>query len=154
MALTLIRGGAQIETATPDEVVAILDERERQRARGVKWVEFAVPFGSFPLAPTSAPANTLTWGPPEGYTWSVKILSSTLGSAGTLTAYKASGAGQTSRLVGYNGTSQTPQVMYFASDQLHLQHGTALYLVASTTLTNYYLGAWEVIAEQAWKLMD
>jgi len=74
------------------------------------------------------------------------VVSSTLGSAGTLTAYKASQSGQTSRLVGYSGTSQVPQVLQFPSDTLILQHGTALYLVASTTLTNYYLGAWEAIA--------
>ena len=75
-------------------------------------------------------------------------------SAGTLTAYKASSTGQTARLVGYNSTSQAPQVMQYPSDTLMLQHGSALYLVASTTLTNYYIGGWQAIAEQQWKLMD
>ena len=154
MALTVIRGGAQFEHVTPAEVHSILDARERQRARGIKWVEYAIPFSSFPLAPAAAPANTITIGPEEGYTWSVRVISSTLGTAGTLTAYKASAAGQTTRLVGFNSTSQTAQVMQCPSDTLMLQHGTAVYLVASTTLTNYYLGAWQAIAEQQWKLMD
>ena len=147
MALTVIRGGAELEHVTIGEVTALLDARERQRARGIKWVEFAVPLNA-------SPANTLTTGPPEGFTWSVRVISSTLGSAGTLTAYKASSAGQTSRLVGFNSASQTAQVMQYPSDTLILQHGTAVYLVASTTLTNYYIGAWEAIAEQQWKLMD
>jgi len=143
----VLRGGTEFETVTPPEMNALLDARERQRARGIKWMEFAVPLNS-------SPANVLTVGPPEGFTWSVRVVSSTLGSAGTLTAYKASQAGQTSRLAGYGGTSQVPQVLQFPSDTLILQHGTALYLVASTTLTNYYIGAWEAIAEQQWKLMD
>ena len=143
----LIRGGTEIDALTSDELWAALDARERHRARGVKWVEFAQPLNA-------APASVLTTGPPEGFTWSVRIVSSTLGSAGTLTAYKASTTGQTSRLVGYNSTSQAPQVMYFPSDELMLQHGTNLYLVASTTLTNYYLGGWQAPAEQQWKLAD
>lgn len=143
----LIRGGETLELATVDEFRALLEQRERARARGVKWVEFAVPL-------TASPANVLTTGPEEGYTWSVRVVSSTLGSAGTLTAYKSSNAGQTSRLVGYGGTSQVPQVLQFPSDTCMLQHGTALYLVASTTLTNYYVGAWQAIAEQQWKLAD
>jgi hypothetical protein len=147
MALALIRGGAQIETATPAEIRELLDLRERERARGIKWVEFAVPL-------PAAPANTLLAGPEEGYTWSVRVISSTLGSAGTLAAYKASSTGQTTRLVGFNSTSQTAQVMQYPSDTLILQHGTGVYLVASTTLTNYYVGAWQAIAEQQWKLMD
>ena len=147
MALTVIRGGAQIEHVTPAEIRGILDARERQRARGIKWVEYAV-------AQPANTANVLTVGPEEGYTWSVRVISSTLGSAGTLTAYKASSSGQTSRLVGFNGTSQTAQAMQYPSDTLMLQHGTAVYLVASTSLTNYYLGGWQAIAEQQWKLMD
>ena len=147
MAEVVIRGGARFDTLTSDELWAALDKRERQRARGIKWVEFAIPLNA-------APANVLTVGPEEGYTWSVRVVSSTLGSAGTLTAYKASASGQTSRLVGFNGTSQTAQVMQYPSDTLMLQHGTAVYLVASTTLANYYIGAWQAIAEQQWKLMD
>lgn len=143
----LIRGGETLELATVDEFRALLEQRERARARGVKWVEFAVPLNA-------SPANVLTTGPEEGYTWSVRVVSTTLGSAGTLTAYKASTSGQTSRLIGYGGTSQAPQVLQFPSDTCMLQHGTALYLVASTTLTNYYLGAWQAIAEQQWKLAD
>jgi len=143
----VMRGGTVFESITLPELAGHLDDRERQRARGIKWVEFAVPLNA-------APASVLTVGPPEGYTWSVRVVSSTLGSAGTLTAYKASQSGQTSRLVGYAGTSQVPQVQQYPSDTCILQHGTALYLVASTTLTNYYLGAWEAIAEQQWKLMD
>ncbi len=154
MALQLIRGGGAVDIPSLDEYRDLLDQRERHRARGIKWVEFALPFSAFPAAPGSAPASVLTVGPPEGYTWSVRVVSSTLGSAGTLTAYKASSSGQTSRLVGFNSTSQTAQVMQYPSDTLMLQHGTAVYLVASTTLTNYYLGAWEAIAEQQWKLMD
>src|SRR5260370_1364207 len=77
-----------------------------------------------------------------------------LGSAGTLAVYKASAAGQTSRLVGFNSASQTLQLMFWAANQCFLNHGQALYLVASTTLTNYYIGAEEAIAEQAWKVFD
>jgi len=155
MARFEIRGGSTIESMTSAELWDLLDKRERERARGVKWVEFAVPLNA-------SPATQLTVGPPEGFSWAVRVVSSTLGSAGTLAAYKASdsyGAGasqsaQTSRLVGFNGTSQTAQVMQFPSDTLFLQHGTAVYLVASTTLTNYYIGGWQVIAEQQWKIAD
>ncbi len=152
--LTSIKGGAQLETITLNELDAFMSKRERDRARGVKWMDYAVPFPSFSLQPTTAPANTITIGPEEGYVWSVKILSTTLGSAGTLTVYKASAAGQTSRLVAFNSTSQTAQVAYWAANQCFLNHGQALYIVASTTLTNYYLGAEEAIAEQAWKVFD
>lgn len=147
MATTLIKGGASLETVTLAEFSTFMDARERDRARGVKWMEVAQPL---PLSP----ANVLTIGPDQGYVWSVKILSTTLGSAGTFTAYKASAAGQTSRLVGYNATSQTPQVMYWAANQLFLQTGDSLYIVASTTLTNYYIGAEQAISEQAWKVFD
>ena len=143
----LIRGGQSVDLVTLEEFRELMDARERQRARGVKWVEFAVPL-------PASPANTLTAGPPEGYMWSVRVISSTLGSAGTLTAYKASSSGQTSRLLAYNSASQAPQAMQFPSDTCMLQHGTAIYLVASTTLTNYYIGGWEAVAEQQWKLAD
>ena len=155
MARFEIRGGSTIESMTSAELWDLLDKRERERARGVKWVEYAVPLNA-------SPATQLTVGPPEGFVWAIRVVSSTLGSAGTLAAYKASdsyGAGasqaaQTSRLVGFNSTSQTAQVMQFPSDTLFLQHGTAVYLVASTTLTNYYLAGWAAIAEQQWKLAD
>jgi hypothetical protein len=154
VAVTLIKGGAQLETVTLAEFSAFMDKRERDRARGVKWVEFAVPFNGFPLAPASAPTSVLTEGPEEGYAWSVKILSTTLASAGTLLIYKASSSGQTSRLVGTQQTSQTGQVQYWAANQCFLQHGTALYLLATQGLTNYYIGAEQAIAEQAWKVFD
>ncbi len=154
MAQVKIVGGHTFEAVTVRELSDLLTTRERDRARGVKWMEYAVPFGSFSLQPSAAPANTITIGPEEGYVWSVKILSSTLGTAGTLTAYKASAAGQLSRLVGFNSVSQTAQVMYWAANQCFLNHGQALYIVASTTLTNYYIGAEEAIAEQAWKVFD
>lgn len=147
MATTLIRGGATLETVTLDEFREFMDRRERDRARGVKWMEVAAPLNG-------APASVLTAGPDEGYVWSVKILSSTLGSAGTMTVYKASSTGQTSRLVAFNGTSQTAQVAYWAANQCFLNHGQQLYVVASTSLTNYYLGAEEAVAEQAWKVFD
>ena len=147
MPVVTIAGGRTFEALSTREMIGILDDRERHRARGVKWMEFAQPL-------PATPANVLTVGPDEGYVWSVKILSSTLGTAGTLTAYKASSTGQTSRLVGYNSTSQAPQVMYWAANQLFLNHGQSLYIVASTTLTNYYIGAEEAIAEQAWKVFD
>jgi hypothetical protein len=147
VAVVTIQGGRTFEALNTREMISILDDRERHRARGVKWMELATPL-------PAGPANVLTAGPDEGYVWSVKILSSTLGSAGTLTAYKASSTGQTSRLVGYNSASQAPQVMYWAANQLFLNHGQALYIVASTTLTNYYIGAEEAIAEQAWKVFD
>jgi hypothetical protein len=151
---TLIRGGAELETVTLDEFGRFMDDRERARARGVKWVEFAVPFNGFPLEPAAAPVSTITVGPEEGYAWSVKLLSTTLASAGTLLIYKASSSGQTSRLVGNLTTSQTGQVQYWAANQCFLQHGTALYLLATQGLTNYYLGAEQAIAEQAWKVFD
>jgi len=149
-----IVGGHTFEAVTIHELSDLLTTRERDRARGVKWMEYAVPFSGFALQPAAAPASTLTAGPEEGYVWSVKILSATLGSAGTLAVYKASAAGQTSRLVGFNSASQTLQPMFWAANQCFLNHGQALYLVASTTLTNYYIGAEEAIAEQAWKVFD
>jgi hypothetical protein len=154
VALVTIQGGRTFEALSTREMYEILDERERQRARGVKWMEYAVPFSSFALQPATAPANTITIGPEEGYCWSVKICSATLGSAGTLTIYKASAAGQTSRLVAFNSASQTAQVAYWAANQCFLNHGQALYLVASTSLTNYYIGAEQAIAEQEWKIFD
>ena len=154
MAEVRIVGGHTFEAVTVRELSDLLITRERDRARGVKWMEYAVPFGSFSLQPSAAPATTITVGPEEGYVWSVKILSATLGSAGTLAVYKASAAGQTSRLVGFNSASQTLQPVFWAANQCFLNHGQSLYLVASTTLTNYYLGAEEAVAEQAWKVFD
>ena len=147
MATFQVRGGSTIESMTSAELWDLLDKRERERARGVKWVEFAVPLNA-------TPANTLTVGPDEGWIWSVRCVSSTLASAGTFAVYKSSSSGQTSRLVGFNGTAQTAQVLQFPSDTFMLQHGTAAYLVASTSLTNYYIAGWQAIAEQQWKLAD
>lgn len=143
-----IIGGRKFTSLDRAEFMELLDERERYRARGVKWMDYAVPLNT-------VPANTLTIGPEEGYVWSVKILSSTLNGNGTLAAYKASSTGQTTRLVGYNATSQSLQVMYWAANQCFLNHGQQLYLVASgANLTNYYVGAEQAIAEQAWKVFD
>ena len=154
MALTLIRGGAELEHITPGEMTELLDMRERRRARGLKIMEFAAPL-------TSSPASVITVGPAEGYTWAVRLVSSTLATAGTLTVYKTSSqpgtntsSQDTRRLVAFNGTSQTAQAVQLPSDTCMLQHGTALLLVASTNLTNYYLAGWEAIAERQWMLMD
>lgn len=150
----MIRGGDTLDIVTVDEFRQLLEQRERSRARGIKWVEFTAPLNT-------SPANQITVGPEEGYTWSVRVVSSTLGTAGTFTVYKTSASPgplgtstDTRRLLAYNSASQTPQVATFPSDICMLQHGTALLLVASTTLTNYYLGAWQAVAEQQWKLMD
>jgi hypothetical protein len=154
MATWTIQGGKSFETLTVEEWRAEADRRERERARGVKPFDYAVPL-------TSSPANVISVGPEEGWIWAVRIVSSTLGSAGTYTVYKSSNLGtsttntpgQTTRLMGYNGTSQTAQAIQFPGDTFICQHGTAVYIVASTTLTNYYIGGFQVIAEQAWKLM-
>jgi hypothetical protein len=152
--IVTIRGGASFRSLDEDDVRNILDARERQRARGIKWMEYAFPLGT-------SPANQITAGPDQGYMWSVRIVSSTLGSAGTLTIYKcsaqpglSSSGTDTRRLLAFLGTSQTAQAQQFPSDTCVLRHGEALLLVASTTLTNYYLGGWEAIQEQQWKLMD
>src|SRR5260370_8393497 len=88
-------------------------------------MEYAVPVSGVALQPAAAPASTLTAGPEEGYVWSVKILSATLGSAGTLAVYKASAAGQTSRLVGFNSASQTLQPMFWAANQCRSEEHTS-----------------------------
>jgi hypothetical protein len=154
MGLQLIRGGSHIDTLTARELSDELGRRERERARGVKWMEFAFPL---PLSP----ANQITVGPDQGYMWSVRIVSSTLATAGTLTIYKcsaqpglSSSGTDTRRLLAFLGTSQTAQAQQFPSDTCVVRTGEALLLVASTTLTNYYIGGWETIAEQQWKLMD
>src|SRR5260370_22313601 len=110
-------GGQRLGGGTIHELSDLLTTRERDRARGVKWMEYAVPFSGFALQPAAAPASTLTAGPEEGYVWSVKIRSATLGSARTLAVYKASAAGQTSRLVGFNSASQALQPMFCAATQ-------------------------------------
>lgn len=147
MAVFPIRGGATIESMTSAELWDLLDKRERERAKGIKWVEYAVPLNS-------NPANQLTVGPEEGFVWSVRVVSSTLTTAGTLQIYKSSSSGQTTRLVGKDMNSDTPKVVQFPSDTFMLQHGTSAYIVASTALTDYYIGGWQAIAEQQWKLAD
>lgn len=152
MTLQLVRGGQALSIPQIDEYGEMLDRRERERARGVKFIER---LQALPLAPT----NAITDGPDQGYMWAVRTVSSTLGSAGTLTVYKVTGSpgdstaqNDTRRLMAFLGTSQTAQAQQFPGDTFILQPGSAVLLVASTTLTDWYLQGWEVISEKQWML--
>ena len=152
MALQLVRGGSQLDIPSLDEYDDLLARRERERARGVKFMER---LAALPLAP----ANAITDGPDQSYMWAIRTVSSTLGSAGTLTIYKVTGSpgdnatqNDTRRLMAYLGTSQTAQAQQFPGDTFILQPGSAVLLVASTSLSNWYIQGWEVISEKQWML--
>jgi hypothetical protein len=145
-----------MEVMTPREMIDIMDARERERARGVKWVEFAVPLT------TPATNHVIGHHPESGFVWSAKIVSVTLASSGTLLVYKVSGgdigtgpsAASTLRLVGQALTSATTQVITWSSNQCYMPPDQTLYLIASQNINSYYVGAEQAIAEQHWKIFD
>ena len=126
---------------------------DRERARGVKWLDFAQPVSG------AATTSTLIPGPEEGYSWSAKVLGVTLSAAGTIAAYKASSTGQITRplaqpVASIAVNSVNVAVMTWSSNQGYLQHGQSIYLQASTTVNTWYLGTEEAIAEMGWKIFD
>jgi hypothetical protein len=155
--LVEIRGGAKVEIPNRDEIrgelADVLDVRERSRARGVKWLDI--------VQPVTPATGIITVGPDQGYVWSVKVVSTTLASAGTLAVYKVTGwtgdsttTNDTRRLVGYNSTSQTQQVITWGSNQCFLQAGWGLLLVGGQNIPSYYMGVEEAVSEQQWKVFS
>ena len=157
MPAVTIQGGMRVEIPNQDEIRGVVrdtwDERERTQARGVKWMDFAIPV-------QPAAASFLVPGPEEGYAWSGKILALTTSAAATIACYKASLTGQTARplaqpvaTVAVNSVNIA--VFTWSSNQGFLQHGQAIYVQASTgNLVTVYLAAEEAIAEQAYKIFD
>jgi hypothetical protein len=136
-----------------DDIRDVWDARERDKARGVKWLDFAQPVN---LAATT---STLVPGPDEGYSWSAKVLALTLAAAGTVAVYKASQVGQTLRplgqpLVSVAVNSVNVATFTWSSNQGYLQHGQSLYVQASATINSWYLGTEQAIAEMGWKIFD
>lgn len=169
MAQQVIRGGAPVDIPTADETADAVEARmrafyrqqaeiesarERERARGMKRMEIYVPVS--PAANNIFIGQTVAAnegnGPELGYVWSVRMVSITLSGTGTLTVYKSSTNADTRRPVWYSGTGQPVQVALWSSDQLRLRPGEGLYIVGSTTLTQVFVAAWEVIAEREWEL--
>lgn len=126
---------------------------ERERARGVKWLDFAQPVSA------AATTATLIPGPEEGYSWSAKVLGVTLAAAGTVAAYKASSSGQITRpmaqpVASVAVNSVNVAVLTWSSNQGYMQHGQAIYLQSGATINTWYLGAEEAVAEMGWKIFD
>jgi hypothetical protein len=147
----------RVEIPNQEEIGRVVgdtwDQRERTAARGVKWMDFAIPI-------QPAAASFLVPGPEEGYAWSGKILSVTTSAAATIACYKASSTGQTARplaqpvaTVAVNSVNIA--VFTWSSNQGFLQHGQSIYVQTSTgNLVTVYLAAEEAIAEQAYKIFD
>src|SRR5215469_7171737 len=141
MPAVTIRGGELVEipnrVENRDDFLAILDVRERQVARTIKWLDITIP------GPSPAASSLITQGPDQGYVWSLRMASVNLAIAGTLTPYKVS-SGYTSiattqtdtrrPVAPVSASSQTSQVATWTS-QLILQPGWALLLVGSQNIT-------------------
>lgn len=89
MALFTVRGGEQIETATPDEVRGIVREaRVAERAaelehfRGVKWMRLPQLQGSASAGALSLGAAS-QYGPDQGYAWCLRRVTVTGLTSGT-----------------------------------------------------------------------
>jgi hypothetical protein len=157
MPAVTIQGGMKVEIPNRDEIRQdfrdVWDQRELTAARGVKWMDYAIPI-------QPAAASFLVPGPEEGYSWSAKVLGVTLSAAATVACYKASSTGQTSRplaqpVASVAVNSVNIAVFTWSSNQGFLQHGQDLYLQTSTgNLVTVYLAAEEAVAEQAYKIFD
>jgi hypothetical protein len=152
-----IRGGVKVEIPNReeirDDIRDVWDARERDKARGVKWLDFTQPVSA------AATTSTLIAGPEEGYSWSGKVLALTLAAAGTVAVYKASSTGQVSRPLAQPVTSVAVNginvaVFTWSSNQGYLQHGQALYVQASATINTWYLACEQAVAEMGWKIFD
>jgi hypothetical protein len=152
----LIKAGAEIDVPTRDEVRADIHdawrsyeaERERIRARGVKWVRIAV---NDPLVPH----NETIYGPEAGYVWKLSRFTATLSAADSIALYVGDSANN--RLIGFTPsvTGQTLYVIGFSGPSEVLLGGETLYAATSGTgrFSQYYLSAWQVPEEMQWKLL-
>jgi hypothetical protein len=157
MPAVVIQGGMKVDIPNRDEIAATVrdtwDAQERARARGVKWMDFAIPI-------QPAAASFLVPGPEEGYAWSGKVLGVTLSAAATVSCFKASSTGQTARplaqpVASVAVNSVNIAVFTWSSNQGFLQHGQSIYVQTSTgNLVTVYLAAEEAVAEQAYKIFD
>jgi hypothetical protein len=157
MPAVTIQGGMKVEIPNRDEIRQdfrdIWTAQEREQARGVKWMDFAIPI-------QPAAASTLVPGPEEGYSWSAKVLGVTLSAAATVAVYKATSTGQTTRplaqpVASVAVNSVNIAVFTWSSNQGFLQHGQDIYVQTSTgNLVTVYLAAEEAVAEQAYKIFD
>jgi hypothetical protein len=157
MPAVVIQGGMKVDIPNRDEIAATVkdtwDQQERARARGVKWMDFV-----YVVQP--AAGSFLVPGPEEGYAWSAKVLSFTLSAATTVSCFKASSTGQTSRPLGQPVPSIAVNSVNIAaftwsSNQGFLQHGQGIYVQTNAgNLVTVYLGAEEAVAEQAYKIFD
>jgi hypothetical protein len=90
--------------------------------------------------------------------WGVRLLGAQLASAGTMQAWITSDtststtAANSRRLVA-SGASNQYQVFTFNSGACILLPDEGLFMSAGQNITSYFVAAWEVPAEMAWKLM-
>jgi hypothetical protein len=155
VAETLIRAGAVLDTPSSAEVRGYIreawrdqeDARELELARGVKWMRKGV------SNPGTASTLKIS-GPDPGFTWRLNLLTVTLTAADSVTVYI--GDAVTNRLVGYapSVTGQTVYVLTGLEKEL-LYDSEGLYVATTGTgdFTQHYLSAWQVPAEQLWKLL-
>lgn len=152
MPAVVIQGGMRVEIPNRDENRAdfrqVIDDYERSRAKGVKWMEEAIPI----TTPATTFFQTLSQ-PQPGYVWSLKIVSATLASAGTLVVYKASSSGDTRRPIANVPSSTTP-VATWSSNQGFMYTTQGIYIVAGQNITALYIAAEQSIAEQMEKIFD
>lgn len=117
------------------------DEMWRQEVRGIKWMEqaFALP---------STPTSYTIEGPEQGFAWSVKIFSTVLTGADTMSIYKGE-SGKTIAPVAVLG-SNTTQVATWTSNTLILRPGEVITAVTSGAfrLSTVYVSAVQVPAER------
>jgi hypothetical protein len=162
-----IRGGAEVEIPNLAEIRAevggalghegresfgaeqraIARERELEYARGIKWMRIAA---SDPASPT----NETIYGPDLGYVWKLRRFAATLTAADSVAVYVGDTAGN--RLIAFTPSvaAQTSYVIGFSPEEL-LIGGESVYVTTTGTghFSNYYLSAWQVPEEMAWKLL-
>ena len=175
MALQVIRGGAPVDIPTPGEVADVVDirarefareqaqiqdARERERLRGVKWLEataVASTDGSGALTLPAKGAPPL--GPELGYAWSVRRISVNGISGGTnafLNLYYSDSAGGTGLIKFIDSLSTFDAARYASSGALIVTGGRSLVLsggvLGASVQVAVIIGAWQAPAERAAEL--
>jgi hypothetical protein len=148
MALQVIRGGSPVDIPSLAEIRSIEEERERQFARGIKWMRTAV---SDPASPTK---ETIP-GPDQGYSWKLRRFTATLTAADSVTVYTGTEAAS-NRLIAFTPlvTGQTVYVISFAPEEI-IKGGESIFVTTAGTghFSSYYLSAWQAPAEMEWKFL-
>jgi hypothetical protein len=157
MPAVTLQGGMRLEIPNREEirhdVTAVMDQRERVRARGFKPIRVALP------GPVPAGGTLYIPGPESGYIWNLKLVSVQLAANGTCLVYINSsapvGGAVPLRLIANMNTATTLNyVTTYSSSQVLLMPDEGIYLNASQNLAAVFIAAAEVPAEMVFKAYD